>query len=99
MHSCHESLGDIRGYCPSIDLYCAYLEDVPMKIVWSTFFDHTFDFFVALDEFKRQLNLFASSFLVFSYSHNSEMHVVTNNKLLRALTTSESRIQLLSAMV
>jgi len=48
MHTFHESLGDIRGYSPSIDPYCAYLEDVPRKIMWSTFFDHTFDFFYGI---------------------------------------------------
>jgi len=44
----HESLGDLRDYCPSFDLYCAYLEDVPRIIMWSTFFDHTFDFSMAI---------------------------------------------------
>jgi len=29
LHAFHESLGDIRGYNPSFDPYCAYLEDVP----------------------------------------------------------------------
>ena len=43
-HAFHESLGDISGFHPSFDPYCAYLEDVPRKIMWSTFFDHDFDF-------------------------------------------------------
>jgi len=67
MHTFHESLGDIRGYSPSVDPYCAYLEDVPRKIMWSTFFDHTFDFSMVFGKFKRPLTLFAPSFLVFSY--------------------------------
>ena len=29
LHAYHESLGDIRGYSPSFDPYCAYLENVP----------------------------------------------------------------------
>jgi len=29
MHAFHKSLGDIRGYHPFFDPYCAYLEDVP----------------------------------------------------------------------
>ena len=33
MHAFHESLGDIRGYNPSFDPYCAHLEDVPQKIM------------------------------------------------------------------
>ena len=48
LHAYHESLGDIRGYNPSFDPCCTYLEDVPRKIMWSTFFDHTFDFFYGI---------------------------------------------------
>ena len=36
VHAFPESLGDIRGYNSSIDPYCAYLEDAPRKITWST---------------------------------------------------------------
>ena len=39
-----KSLDDVRGYNSSLDPYCAYLEDAPRKITWSTFFDNTFDF-------------------------------------------------------
>jgi len=89
LHAHHKSLDDNRGYNLSFDLYCAYLGDVPRKIMWSTFFDHTFDFSMAFTEFKRPLTLFASSFLVFFYAHHSEMHATTSDKLLRALTASE----------
>ena len=89
LHAFHESLGNIKGYNPSLDPYCAYLEDLPRKIMWSTLFDHTFDFSIAFDEFKRPLTLFAVSFVVFSYSHHSKMHAITYDKLLRALTASE----------
>jgi len=58
-------------------------------------FDHAFDFSTAFDEFKRPLSSFASSFLVFSYSPNSKMRVVTYDKLWRALTTFELRTQVL----
>ena len=44
---------------------------------------------MAFDEFKRPLTLFVPSFLVFSYSLHSEMHVITYDKLLRALMASE----------
>jgi len=57
VHAFHEFLGDIRCYYPSFDPYCAYLEDMPRKIVWSTFFDQTFDFSTAFDEFKRATNI------------------------------------------
>ena len=84
-----QSLGDTRGYNPSFDPCCAYLAGVPRKTLWSTFFDCTFDFSMAFDEFKRPLTFFASSFLVFSYSHHSEMHATTYDKLLQALAASE----------
>jgi len=89
VHAYHESLGDIIGYNPSFDPYCAYLEDVQRKIMWCTFFDHAFDFSMAFDEFMRPLTLFTPYFLVFSYLHLSEMYTITYDKLLRALTTSE----------
>jgi len=31
LHAFHEFLGGIRGYYPSFDPYCEYLEDVPRK--------------------------------------------------------------------
>ena len=62
---------------------------MPRKIRWSTSFDHTFDISMEFDEFKRRLTLFAPSFLMLSYSHHSEMHVTTYDKLLRALTRFE----------
>jgi len=63
--------------------------------MWSTFFDHDFDFSMAFDEFKRVLTLFASSLLVFSYSHHFEMHATVHDKLLRALTASELTTRIL----
>jgi len=54
----------------SFNAYCACLKDMPRKTMLNTFFDHTFDFAMAFDEFKRPLILFASSLLVFSYSHD-----------------------------
>jgi len=96
VHALPESLGDIRGYNSSLDPYCAYLEDAPRKITWSTFFDNTFDFSMAFSKFKRPLTFFASSFVVLSYLHHSKMHTVTYDKLLRALTTSKLRTRLLS---
>jgi len=58
-------------------------------------FYHAFDFFIAFDEFKRSLTLFAPSLLVFSYSHHSKMHSMTYDKLLRDLMASEWSILLL----
>jgi len=57
--------------------------------MWSTFFDHDFDFSMVFDEFKRPLTLFAQPLLVFSYSHHFEMHAKAHYKFLRALTAFE----------
>ena len=40
----HNYLGDIRRYDPFFDPYCAYLEDMPRKISWTTFFNYYFNF-------------------------------------------------------
>jgi len=95
LHAFHESLGDIRGHNPSLDPYCAYLDDMPRKIEWTTFFDYYFDFAMAFDKFKRALTLFAPSLLVFSYSHCFEMHAKAHDKLLRALTAFELTTRIL----
>ena len=89
MHAFHESLGHIRDYHLFCDPYCAYLEDVPRKIIRSTCFDPTFHFSMAFGKFKRALTFLASSFVVFSYLHHSEMHDTRHDKLLGALTASE----------
>ena len=89
LHAFHESLGDFRGYNPSLDPYYAHLEDMPSNIEWTTFFDYYFDFSMTFDKFKRELTLFAISLLVFSYLHHFEMHAQAHDKLLRALTASK----------
>jgi len=95
-HAFHESLDDIGCYNPSVDPYFAFLADVPRKIMRSTFFDHTFDFSMAFDEFKRPLTLLALSFVVFSYSHHRKINAIIYDMLLRALTPSKLRTRLLS---
>jgi len=66
--------------------------------MWNPFFDHTFGFSMVFDKLKRPLTLFASSFPVFSYSHQYEMCAITHDKLLRALTTSEPGTRVLRDM-
>ena len=95
LHAFHESLGDIRGYNPSLDPYCAYLEDMPRKIEWPNFIDYYFDFSMAFDEFKRPLTSFAPSLLVSSYSHYFEMHAKVHDKLLQVLIASELTTRIL----
>jgi len=60
VHAFHESLGDLRGCYPSFNPYYANREDVPRKIMGSTFFDHTFDFSMAFGKFKRPLTFLTS---------------------------------------
>ena len=86
LHSFSEFLGDIRGYNPSFNPYCAYLEDVPGNITWSTFCDHASNFSTAFGKCKRMLTTFASFFFVFSYLHHFEIHAKAHRKFLRALT-------------
>ena len=59
LHTFHESLGNIRGYDHSFDLYCACLEDMLRKIELTTFFDYSFDFSVAFDKCTTALTIFA----------------------------------------
>jgi len=82
LHAFYESLGDIRGYNPSLDPYYAYLEDMPRKFGWTTFVEYDFDFSMAFDKFKRALTLFATSLLLFSYLHHFEMHAKAHDKSL-----------------
>jgi len=74
LHAFYESLGDIRGYNPSLDHYCVYLGDLPRKVIWNTSFDHAFDFFMKFNKYNRAPIFFAIIFSVFSYLHHSEMH-------------------------
>jgi len=82
----YESLANLRGYYPSFDPYCAYPEDVPRKILWSTSCDHIFYFSMAFGKFKRPLTFLTLSFMVFSYLHHFEKHVIRHDKNLRDLT-------------
>ena len=49
------SLRCFRGYDPSIDLYCVRLEDLPRKIISTTFFNPSYDYSKAFDEVQRIL--------------------------------------------
>ena len=37
------SLGYFSGYNPFIDPYCVCLEDLPMKVMWTIFFNPFYD--------------------------------------------------------
>ena len=63
--------------------------------MWSTFFDHTFNFSMAFDKFKRAITFFSMILLVFYYSHHFQMRTAAFDKLLQALITSKLKIRVL----
>jgi len=46
---CAESLGNFRGYDPSLDPYTLYLGNLPAEIMYTIAFDHFYDFSKAFD--------------------------------------------------
>jgi len=97
LHAFREFVGNIRGYNTSFTPYCAYLEEMPRKIDYTTFFDYSLYFSMAFDKCKRAFTFFAMILIVFSYLHHSEMHAQVHDKLLRVLTASELMTRVLSA--
>jgi len=53
------SLDCFSGFNASFDPYYIYLEDLPRKITWTTLFNHSYDFSMAIDKVKRIPILFA----------------------------------------
>jgi len=86
---CISSLGTVEGYDPPFDPFYNYLVDMPRKIIWTTFFDHSFDFSKTYDTIMRALTVIDASFPVFLYIQNSQMHAEVYGMLLGALTASE----------
>jgi len=80
-----ESLDYFSGYNATLDSYCIDLEDKRRKIMWSTFFNFSFDFSMALT--LRGLILFFVLILLFYHHHACEPHAVAFDKFLRALMT------------
>ena len=60
------SLAYLRGYDPSIDPYCIWLGDLAGKIIWTTFFNPSYDFSKAFDKVKRIPILFRVVFIIAS---------------------------------
>ena len=84
----YASLGYLRGYDPSIDPYYAYLDDLPRKITWTTFFSPFYDFSMGTDKVKRIPMPFGVVFIIASYLLFFELWSQEFDKLLRALMTS-----------
>jgi len=57
--------------------------------MWTTFFDHSFDFSKAYNKFMRALTIIDVMLLVFSFLHSFKMHTLVHDKLLRALILSK----------
>ena len=49
------SLGYFGGNDPSIDPYCVCLEDFPKKIIWNTFFNHSYSFSTVFTKLRGYL--------------------------------------------
>jgi len=90
-----EFVGYLSGYDTGLDPYCLSLVDMPRKIMWSTFFDFSFDFSIALT--LRGLILFFVLIFIFSHGHACEPHAVEFDKLLRAVTASDLRARVLTS--
>jgi len=82
----YASLGYFRRYDPCIDPYCVCLGDLPNKITWTTFFNHSYDFFMAVDKVKRILIVFGVILVISSYLLFSDLWSQEFDKLIRALT-------------
>jgi len=64
---CYVSLGYTRGYDFSIDSYCVCLENLPRKVMWTTFFNSSYDFFKGFDKVKRILIVFGVILVITFY--------------------------------
>ena len=63
----HMSLGYLRGHDPSIDPYYVCLEDLPRKVMWTTFFNPSYDFSMGFEKAKRILIVFGVILAIASY--------------------------------
>jgi len=82
------SLGYFRGCDPSIDPYCVGLEDLPRKVMWTTFFNLSYDFPKAFAKVKRILILLGVILVIASYLVFPKLWSQDFDKLLRTLMIS-----------
>ena len=67
------SVGYLRRYYPCIDPYYVRLEDLPKKVMWTTFCNPFYDFCMAIDMVKRVLIVFGVILVISSYLLFPEM--------------------------
>jgi len=91
------SLGYFCGYDASLDPYCIFLEDLPRKIIWSTFFNPSYDFSKAFDKVKRTLVVFGMILDITSYLLFPKLWSQEFDKLLHMLTASDLMSQVLTS--
>ena len=60
-------LGYFRGHDSFIDHYCICIGDLPKKIMWTTFFNSSYEFSEVFDKVKRILVNFGVAFAIASY--------------------------------
>jgi len=82
------SLGYFRGYHPSIDPYCVCLEDLPRNVMWTIFFNPSYNFYKGFAKVKRILIVFGVILVIASYLVFSKLWSQQFNKLLHVLTAS-----------
>ena len=90
------SLGCFSGFNASLDPYYIYLENLPRKVMWTTFFNHSYDFSVGIYKVKRIPILFVVVFIIASYLLFSELWPQEFDKLLCALTMSNLKGRVLT---
>jgi len=61
------SLGYFEGKDLSTDPYCVCLEDLPRKVIWTTFFNHSCNFSKTFSKVKRILIIFSVILVIASY--------------------------------
>jgi len=81
-------LGHSRGYDPFFDPYCVCIGDLLRKIMWSKFFNPSYDFSMVFAKVKRILTLFGTILIIVSYLLFYELWSQEFGKLLRTLTAS-----------
>jgi len=86
------SLGNFSGYDVAFETYCIYLVDKHRKIMWNTFFDFSMTFALI----KRALTYFTLILCVLSHSQAWKLYSEEFDKLLRALTMSGQKYQVLT---
>ena len=83
------SLGCFIGFNASLDPYNMYLEDLPRKITWTTFFNPSYDLCKAIYKVEKILNVLEMILVITSCLSFFELWSQGVDNLLRASTASD----------